>query len=87
MQAIIESGDIVLIMLMVVAVEAIALILYFRRTGRGVQPLSLLLNLGAGGSLMLALGAALKGFGWSITAALLVLSGVFHLADLSRRWR
>ncbi|MFK7956519.1 MAG: hypothetical protein AB8B96_10510 [Lysobacterales bacterium] len=86
MQKIIESGDIVAIMLAVVMVEAVVLVVYWQRSGRGVQPLSLLLNLGAGGSLMVALGATLKGYDWRITASALVISGLFHMADLRRRW-
>lgn len=86
MQTIIQNGDIVLVMLAVVVLEAVVLISYWRQTGKGVAPLSLLLNLGAGTSLMLALGATLKGFDWRVTAALLVCSAVFHGADVSRRW-
>jgi hypothetical protein len=85
-QEIIQSGDIVLVMLGVVALEVLALVSLWLRSGRGVAPLPLLLNLGAGCSLMLALGATLKGFDWRLTASLLVVSGIFHLADLRQRW-
>ncbi|MEM1090531.1 MAG: hypothetical protein AAF552_14420 [Pseudomonadota bacterium] len=86
MQEVIQSGNIVWVMLAVVVLEAITLIAYWQRTGRGVRPVSLLLNLGAGTSLMLALGATLKGFDWRVTAVLLVVSGVFHLSDVRQRW-
>ncbi|MEM9529396.1 MAG: hypothetical protein AAGA23_00615 [Pseudomonadota bacterium] len=86
MQNFIESGAIVILMLVVVALEAVALIVYFRRTGRGIAPLKLLTNLGAGTSLMLALGSVLYAYPWWTTAALLVLSAVFHTADLVCRW-
>ena len=86
MQEIIQNGTIVGVMLAVVIVEAIVLIAYWQRTGRGVRPTSLLLNLGAGTSLMLALGATLMGFDWRVTATLLVVSGVFHLLDVRQRW-
>jgi hypothetical protein len=86
MQEIIQSGNIVGFMLAVVVVEAIVLMAYWQRTGRGVGPTPLLLNLGAGISLMLALGATLKGFDWRLTATLLVVSGVFHLLDVRQRW-
>jgi hypothetical protein len=86
MQDIIQSGNIVFIMLAVVVVEAGVLISYWKSTGRGVRPLSLLVNLGAGGSLMLALGATLKGYDWRITASLLVIAGIFHFLDVRQRW-
>lgn len=86
MQDIIQSGNIVWIMLAVVVVEIVVLLNYWRRTGRGVRPMALLLNLGAGCSLMLALGATLKGYDWRLTASLLIVSGMFHLSDLRQRW-
>lgn len=87
MQEIVESGRIVDVMLVFVAVEIIALLGYRAVTGRGIPPWALLLNIGAGGSLMLALGAQLKGYGWQAVAALLVCALVFHVADLWSRWR
>jgi hypothetical protein len=86
MQEIVQSGDIVIIMLAVVLVEAAVLIGYRASTGRGVPPRSLLINLGAGGSLMFALGATLKGFDWQVTASFLVVAGAFHFFDVRLRW-
>ncbi|MEM7081563.1 MAG: hypothetical protein AAF465_02435 [Pseudomonadota bacterium] len=87
LEQLIRSGRIVDIMLAFVVVEVVILLALWHRKGRGVPPRALLLNVGAGGSLMLALGAVLKGFGTAAIAACLVLALVFHLADLLSRWR
>ena len=87
LSTLISSGRIVDIMVLFVVVEVIVLIVYRQRTGRGVPVVALLANVGAGGSLMLSLGAALKGMGASVIAAFLVLSLIFHVTDLVIRWR
>ena len=74
------------IVIVVTLLEAAALALYHRRTGRGMAPRDVLLNLGAGLALMLALRAGLEGAGWGWVAAGLVASGLAHAADLKRRW-
>ncbi|MFK8032157.1 MAG: hypothetical protein AB8G18_18145 [Gammaproteobacteria bacterium] len=86
LQRLIETGRIVDIMVLFVLVEVAVLLAYRFRTGRGIAPLSLLLNVGAGGSLMLALGATLKNMGFAMIGFFLVLSLVFHIADLVKRW-
>lgn len=83
----IASGWIVVPAIAFVVLEIIGLVLYRRRTGRGVPPRSLLVNAGAGVSLMLALGAALRQDSPLVIAAALVGALVFHLADLAQRWR
>ncbi|MEM9057428.1 MAG: hypothetical protein AAGD86_08125 [Pseudomonadota bacterium] len=83
----VESGRIVDLMLAFIAVELVLLIAWHRRTGHGIAPLPLLLNVGAGGSLMLALRAVLTGAGWQAVTAFLLLSLAFHLGDLAQRWR
>ncbi|MFK8079645.1 MAG: hypothetical protein AB8B97_05105 [Granulosicoccus sp.] len=85
--SVIASGQIVDIMVVFVVVEVLALIVYWRLTGRGVPTVPLLANVGAGGSLMLALGATLKGFSPAVIALCLVSSLIFHLTDLALRWR
>ena len=84
---IISSGRIVDLMVIFVVIEVLVLIAYWRRTGRGIPIVSLLANVGAGGSLMLALGATLKGYEYTIIALCLVSSLVFHVADLAIRWK
>ncbi len=83
----INSGRIVDIMVLFVVVEVVALIVYWRVKQRGVATIPLLANVGAGGSLMLALGANLKGAGYLAVAACLVAALVFHLTDLALRWK
>lgn len=80
-----ESGRVVGLILAFIAVEAVVLVAYHRRTGRGVAPDELLPNLAAGVFLLLALGSALAGAGWGWIAAALSSSLVAHLADLRRR--
>ena len=87
LQALVESGRIVDVMLAFVVLEVVALQVWRARSGRGIALLPLLTNLGAGVSLMLALRAQLTGMGWTAVAAFLVLSLVFHVSDLVVRWR
>jgi len=87
LEELIASGRIVDLMALFVALEIVLLVVYWRRTGRGVPPLPLLLNIGAGGSLMLALRAVLVQSGTLAVAAWLLAALVFHVADLAQRWR
>ena len=87
LDSLIESGRIVDVMAAFVALEIVTLILYWYRRRRGVPPVPLLLNIGAGGSLMLALRAALSDGGSGAIAAWLLAALLFHLADLAQRWR
>jgi len=87
LDSLIASGRIVDLMGVFVALEIVALVIYWRRTGRGVAPVPLLLNIGAGGSLMLAFRAVLVGSGTFAVAGWLLSSLVFHVADLAQRWR
>lgn len=86
MQALIESGRIVDIVLAVLVAEVFLLALWHRRTGRGVAALPAFLNAGAGASLALALRAALTDGGWRWVTVWLLCALVFHSADLVRRW-
>jgi hypothetical protein len=86
LEALIESGRIVDLMLAVLVLECAALWVVHRRTGRGIAPAALIANLGAGGSLMLALRAALTGAAWPAVAAFLLGSLFFHAADQVFRW-
>ena len=87
LENLIVTGRIVDIMIAFVVVEVVVLLLVHRYTGKGIAPLPLLLNIGAGGSLMLALRAVFAGAAWWLVAACLVASLVFHVADLAQRWR
>jgi hypothetical protein len=81
------DGRVIDAILVLVALEALALLLHHRLTGRGPAPASVLPMLLAGAGLMAALRAALSGAwpGW-IALGLLVALGA-HLADLAGRWR
>ena len=86
-ESLIASGRIVDIMVLVVVAEVVAITLYRSRTGSGIPFVPLILNVGAGGSLMLALRAALIGSGWHWIAVFLLTSLVFHVADQANRWQ
>ncbi len=86
MQSLIESGRIVDIVLAVLVLEVVLLAFWHRRTGRGIAVLPAVLNAGAGGSLALALRAALTEAGWQWITVSLLCALAFHSADLARRW-
>ncbi len=86
MQALFADGRIVDLILALMVLEAMALAIYRRRTGRGVGIRSLLVNLGAGAALLLTLRAVMTGAGLAVVAALLLLALVFHVADIATRW-
>ncbi len=82
-----ETGRLVDLILVLTAIEATCLVLYWRWRGRGIAPLDLLPNLFAGAFLLLALRLALGGAGWELCCGSLAAAGVAHIVDLSRRWR
>lgn len=67
--------------------EAVWLVLWHRRTGRGVRPGDVLPNMASGLCLMAALRAALTEAGSAAVALWLVAAGLAHGLDLWRRWR
>jgi len=81
------SGRLVDLILIVVVIEALALLLLWRRAGQGVAPSDLLPNLCAGALLLLALRAVLAGAGWMTASLCLAAAGFAHLIDIHRRWR
>ena len=81
------SGRLVDLILIVVVIEALALLLLWRRVGRGVAPPDLLPNLCAGAFLLLALRTVLAGTGWMSASFCLAAAGFAHLIDIYRRWR
>ena len=84
LEQLIASGRIVDIMLGFFVLE-IAALLIFR--GKQIRFLPLLANIGAGGSLMLALRASLTDAGWMWIAVWLIAAMVFHVAYLNYRLR
>jgi hypothetical protein len=67
--------------------ECVLLSLHHRLTGRGVAPAAFIVNLVSGLCLMLALRAALTGAAAAWVLLPLMLAGLTHAFDLSRRWR
>jgi uncharacterized membrane protein len=80
------SGRLVDLILIVVLLEAVALLLYWHRAQRGIGPFDLLPNLCAGAFLLLALRATLAGSGWRTASFCLAVAGLAHLIDIYRRW-
>lgn len=85
MDALVSSGRIVDFVLIVVVLEAGALLAYRVFTGRGLAPISIALMLLPGVCLLLALRAALTGASPAGVMMWLSLALVVHLADLWRR--
>lgn len=67
--------------------EIILLAVIHRRSGRGVAPSEILLNVLSGLSLMFALRIALSDSPLVLVLGALLLAGIFHGLDLLRRWR
>ena len=74
-------------MIAFILIEIVAIAVYRRLRGGAIPLLPLLVNIGAGGSLMLALRANLSGAGWEWVAVFLVAALVFHVSDLALRWQ
>lgn len=69
----------------VTVVEALGLILWHRRTGRGCRPVEVICWLAAGGLLCVAALLALQGAWWGWVGLSLAGAGVAHGFDLGRR--
>ena len=68
------------------ALEALALVVFHRRTGRGPPAASVLPNIAAGAMLLVGMRLALAGTSWGWISLCLLLSLAAHLADLRQRW-
>lgn len=79
--------EVIDIVIGITVLEALALLAYHRKTGKGVAGSQFMVNLLAGLSLMLALRLAVGGAAWAWVAASLMLAGAFHGLDLWRRWQ
>jgi hypothetical protein len=87
LSAIFGSSTVADLLLGFMAVEAVALFAYHRRTGRGLAPVDLACSLAAGAFLVLALRAALSSAWWGWIALALTGALAAHLTDLARRWK
>lgn len=81
------SGRAVELVLGLMVLEALGLFALHRLTGRGLAPVDLLPNLGAGMLLLLAMRLATGGVWWGWVSLCLLGALVAHVGDLSRRWR
>jgi hypothetical protein len=79
------TGRIVDLILLLVVVEAAALSIYRRMTGRGLKTIDVVIAILPGVCLLLALRAALTHAAWTSIAIWLVAALGTHLADLWRR--
>jgi hypothetical protein len=75
------------LILAIVAVELVAITLYWHARRRGIAPAHLLPNLMAGALLLLALRLALSDYSWPWYITCLALAGIANVADLRQRWR
>ena len=82
----ITTGLVIELILVLVALEAIALTLYHRTTGRGPSVSMLVPNLVAGAALLFAVRLALTDAWWGWLAGALLLALLAHLLDLGMRW-
>jgi hypothetical protein len=81
------SGRLVDLILVIVAIEAAVLVIYWQSSARGVAPGDLLPSLCAGAFLLLALRLSLSGAAWELCCGSLAAAGLAHLVDLNQRWR
>lgn len=82
-----ETGRFVYPVLGFIAAELVFLLVWRRRTGRGLAPVDIVGNLAAGGLIFLALERALSGAHWGWVVGFSAASLPAHLFDLVRRWR
>ncbi len=85
MEQLITSGRIADVILVVIAAEIIAVSLYFWRKGKPIALIAFAASGLAGGSLVLALRAALRESGWIFVAIFLFAALLAHLADAALR--
>jgi hypothetical protein len=78
-ESLFQSGHIALVILAIMALEAVVLARYFKRLP------ALFAGLAAGACLVLALRAALLQQGWIMISIFLSLSFVFHVTEI-RQW-
>ncbi|MGB0126881.1 MAG: hypothetical protein WBP72_04515 [Rhodocyclaceae bacterium] len=80
------SPHVVDLILGLMLLEGIGLVVYHRKTGRGIPTADLVVNFLAGFVLLVAVRLALSGASWVWVVLCLTASLPVHLADLWRRW-
>jgi hypothetical protein len=87
MEALFAGGHVADLILVVLVIEAVVLIAWHRRTGRGLPPRAVLALALPGAALVVALRLALTGAWWGWIALALLAAFAAHLADIAVRWR
>lgn len=85
MSAWVANGAMFALVLAVTMAEAVGLIVWHRRTGRGLSAGAVVAMLAAGAFLLAAAALALAGAAWGWVCTCLAAGGVAHLFDLRRR--
>jgi hypothetical protein len=85
--ALFASGQVADLMVAVLMAEALALLAFWRITGRGLPPRSVFALVLPGVFFALALRAALTGAWWGFVSLALTAAFFAHAWDLWRRWR
>ena len=80
------NGTIVDFVLVFMLFEAIVLIIVRMKTRSGLGAVDLLVSMGAGAALLMALRAVIRGNVWQYLVFWLMVALVFHVWDLTRRW-
>ena len=86
MKELFADGTLITLILAGMAAEALLLVAYNFRTGRGIAPSAFLLNLCSGMGLLLAMRLLLAGAWWGWASLSLLAALAFHLGDLARLW-
>lgn len=79
------GGGLVDSIIAITLLETAVLLIYHRKTKRGLTPRDYLLNVVSGLCLMLALRGVVMGSGWYLTALFLTAAGIAHVADIAQR--
>ncbi len=87
MVAWITSGRVLDLILIGMALEGAVLVMVWRMSRRGIAPIDLLPNLFSGMCLLAAMRAGLAGAWWGWLSLPLLGALLFHVGDLTRRWR
>jgi len=81
------GGRTIDLVLLMIALEAIALMVLWRMSRCPLPPLATLLILAPGACLLLAARAALAGASWVWVSSLFLVALFIHLVDLRQRWQ
>ena len=87
MQDWVLGGGLIDTIIAITVLEVTVVLLYHRKTKRGLMPRDYLLNVVSGLCLMLALRCALASSAWYIISVFLLAAGFAHVADMAIRLR